>query len=116
MEYQANVMTSQPQVTITSYTMTSQSSEWSSNLCDCCQDCGIGLCGAFIPCVLGCKVAEDHGETCCLVFLPGALVALRTSIRDKYRISGSICGDWVVMSCVPLCGLCQMAREQRMRS
>lgn len=49
-----------------------------------------GLCGTFIPCILGCKVAQDHGDSCCLPFLPGALIALRTSIRDKYQINVSL--------------------------
>lgn len=51
--------------------------------------CFIGLCGAFIPCILACKVAQDHGESCCLPFLPGAMLALRTSIRNKYSINVS---------------------------
>ncbi|KAG9337721.1 hypothetical protein JZ751_028218 [Albula glossodonta] len=116
MAYQTEVISSQPQVTVTSYTLSSgSSSEWSSNVCDCCEDCGICLCGTFLPCILGCKVAQDHGDSCCLPFLPGAFIALRTSIRNKYNIGGSICDDWIVMSCLPLCGLCQMAREQKMR-
>ncbi|KAK3551615.1 hypothetical protein QTP70_019825 [Hemibagrus guttatus] len=115
MTYQTEVVSTQPQVTVTSYAVSTGSSDWSSTLCDCCDDCGICLCGAFIPCILGCKVAQDHGDSCCLPFLPGAMIALRTSIRDKYRINGSICDDWLVMACCPLCGICQMAREQKMR-
>ncbi|MBN3300490.1 CNFN protein, partial [Amia calva] len=74
-----------------------------------------GLCGTFLPCILACKVAQDQDESCCLPFLPGALIALRTRIRDMYGIGGSVCDDWVVMSCCSLCGICQMAREQKMR-
>ncbi|XP_043972997.1 cornifelin homolog [Gambusia affinis] len=112
MAFQSTVVTSQP----TQYTVTTgRSSDWSTNVCDCCDDCGICLCGAFIPCILGCKVAQDNGDSCCLPFLPGAMIALRTSIRSKYNIEGSVCDDWVVMACLPLCGLCQMAREQKMR-
>ncbi|CAB1334024.1 unnamed protein product [Coregonus sp. 'balchen'] len=54
-----------------------------------------GLCAIFLPCILGCKIAQDNGDSCCVPFLPGALIALRTSIRSKYRIP--------------------MAREQKMR-
>ncbi|XP_064155100.1 cornifelin homolog [Anguilla rostrata] len=115
MAYQTEVISAQPQMTVTSYTLSSSPTDWSSNVCDCCDDCGICLCGAFLPCILGCKVAQDQGESCCLPFLPGALIALRTGIRGKYNISGSICDDWMIMSCLPLCGLCQMAREQKMR-
>lgn len=43
MAYQSEmVISSQPQVTINNYTVTSSgSSDWSSNVCDCCDDCGI---------------------------------------------------------------------------
>ncbi|XP_057690977.1 cornifelin homolog isoform X1 [Corythoichthys intestinalis] len=75
-----------------------------------------GLCGTFLPCILECKVAQDSGETCCVAFLPGSSVALRTHIRHKYRIEGSVCNDWCVMACLYQCGLCQMAREQKMRA
>ncbi|XP_024917314.1 cornifelin homolog, partial [Cynoglossus semilaevis] len=74
-----------------------------------------GLCATFVPCILGCRVAQKNGDSCCVPCLPGAMIALRTSIRGKYHIEGSVCDDWLVMSCVPFCGLCQMAREQKMR-
>ncbi|KAM4735224.1 cornifelin homolog [Anableps anableps] len=112
MTFQANIITSQP----TQYTVTTgRSLDWNTNVCDCCDDCGICLCGAFVPCILGCKVAQDHGDSCCVPFLPGAMIALRTSMRIKYNIEGSVCNDWVVMACLPLCGLCQLAREQKIR-
>ncbi|XP_041843053.1 cornifelin homolog [Melanotaenia boesemani] len=114
MAFQSNVVNSQP-VVVTQYTVSSGLSDWSTDVCDCCDDCGICLCGTFIPCILGCKVAQDSGECCCLPFLPGVSIALRTSIRSKYNISGSVCDDWVIMVCLPACGLCQMAREQKMR-
>ncbi|TNN89235.1 Toll-like receptor 13 [Liparis tanakae] len=65
-----------------------------------------GLCATFIPCILGCKVAQDNGDSCCVPFLPGALIALRTSIRSRYNIEGSVCDDWVVMACLPLYPRC----------
>uniref|UniRef100_W5MAL1 Uncharacterized protein n=1 Tax=Lepisosteus oculatus TaxID=7918 RepID=W5MAL1_LEPOC len=88
MAYQTEVINSQPQVTVTSYTVSRTTSDWSSNICDCCGDCGIceSDCGTFLPCILACQVAQDQGESCCLPFLPGALIALRTSMRDKYSI------------------------------
>uniref|UniRef100_A0A8C4T184 Cornifelin n=2 Tax=Erpetoichthys calabaricus TaxID=27687 RepID=A0A8C4T184_ERPCA len=108
-------ITNQPQVTVTSYTISSTTTDWSSDVCDCCQDCGICLCGTFLPCLLACKVSQDFGESCCLPCLPGSMIALRTGIRGKYNIEGSICCDWVVMSCLAPCGLCQMAREMKSR-
>ncbi|XP_068615609.1 cornifelin homolog [Brachionichthys hirsutus] len=115
MEFQSTVVNSQPQVSVRQYTVTTGSSDWSSNVCDCCEDCGICLCAFFIPCILACKVSQDNGESCCLPCLPGAMIALRTSMRSRYNIGGSVCNDWAVMACLPLCGLCQMAREQRIR-
>ncbi|KAM6910098.1 cornifelin homolog [Xenentodon cancila] len=115
MAFQSNVVNSQP-ATVTQYTVSSSRlSDWSTNVWDCCDDCGICLCGTFVPCILGCKVAQDNGDSCCLPFLPGAMIALRTSVRSKYNIGGSVCDDWVIMACLPHCGLCQMAREQKMR-
>ncbi|KAM8869660.1 LOW QUALITY PROTEIN: cornifelin homolog [Spinachia spinachia] len=114
MEFQSNVISSQPQISVTQYTVSTAPSD-SSNMCDCCDDCGICLCATFIPCILGCKVAQDNGDSCCVSFLPGAMFALRTSIRGRYHIEGSVCDDWVIMACLPLCGLCQMAREQKRR-
>ncbi|KAJ7304007.1 hypothetical protein JRQ81_011525 [Phrynocephalus forsythii] len=111
MAYQTEVVVgSQPQPMGTSYTFSSQGT-WTSDLCDCCSDMGICLCGTFVPCVLACRVSEQAGECCCLPYLPGTLIALRTGVRERYHIEGSICDDWVVMACCPLCGLCQLARE-----
>ena len=116
MAFQSNVISSQPQVSVTQYTVSSGLSDWSSNVCDCCEDCGIckcftcvceikptlvkcqwqyvrtspGLCATFVPCILGCKVAQDNGDSCCLPFLPGAMIALRTSMRHKYHIDVSV--------------------------
>lgn len=49
-----------------------------------------GLCGTFVPCILACQVAQDSDENCCLTCLPGALIALRTSIRNRYNIGVSV--------------------------
>ncbi|XP_059573940.1 cornifelin homolog [Alligator mississippiensis] len=88
---------------------------WSSELCDCCSDVGTCLCGALVPCILASRVSERFGQTCLLPCLPGALVALRTGIRERYRIEGSVCDDWLVMVCCLPCGLCQLSREQDAR-
>ncbi|KAF7242337.1 hypothetical protein EYD10_11274, partial [Varanus komodoensis] len=167
MAYQSEVIVdAQPQAMGTSYTFSSQGS-WNSDLCDCCSDMGICLCGTFVPCILACRVSEQANECCCLPFLPGTLIALRTGVREKYHIEvgstgsqiqiecrerrgvailwgllgwgkakaqpglmdtylssqnlpfglqGSILEDWMVMSCCPLCGLCQLARELNQRN
>uniref|UniRef100_A0A8C3FEW8 PLAC8-like protein 1 n=3 Tax=Emydidae TaxID=8476 RepID=A0A8C3FEW8_CHRPI len=48
---------------------------------------------------------------CFLPCLPGTLLALRTGVRERYHIEGSICDDWLVMACCGPCGLCQLSRE-----
>uniref|UniRef100_A0A8C5WH23 Cornifelin n=2 Tax=Leptobrachium leishanense TaxID=445787 RepID=A0A8C5WH23_9ANUR len=105
-------ISSQPQAT----QMYSSSSEWHSDVFDCCQDMGICLCGAFIPCVLACRVASDLGECCCLPYLGVTIVAMRTAIRERYRIPGSICNDCMCLTFCGLCTLCQMARELKVRT
>ncbi|MBN3284929.1 PA1B2 acetylhydrolase, partial [Polyodon spathula] len=86
MSFQPEVITSQQQVSITNYTVTNNQGSWSTNVCDCCDDMGICLCGGFVPCILACRVAEDYGECCLLPYLPGTLLAMRTGMREKYNI------------------------------
>ncbi|XP_062996045.1 cornifelin homolog isoform X2 [Elgaria multicarinata webbii] len=116
MAYQTEVIIdAQPQPTGTSYTFRSEEN-WNSDLCDCFSDMGICLCGTFVPCVLACRVAQQANECCCLPYLPGTLIAMRTGVREKYHIQGSILKDWIVMACCPLCGLCQLSRELNQRN
>ncbi|XP_077312735.1 cornifelin homolog A-like [Lithobates pipiens] len=90
-------------------------SQWSSDIMNCCEDMGICLCGTFVPCILACRIASDFGECCCLPMLMGTLLALRTGIRERYHIPGSICDDWVRLVCCGPCAICQMARELKAR-
>ncbi|XP_058051943.1 cornifelin homolog [Ahaetulla prasina] len=60
--------------------------DWKTDLLDCCVDKQICICGTFAPCVLACQVAAGLGECFCLPILPGAMVALRTSLREQMRI------------------------------
>ncbi|PIO10513.1 hypothetical protein AB205_0177740 [Aquarana catesbeiana] len=102
-------MTSQPQA---AQGYSASSGQWNSEVMDCCEDMGIctysrfynvlspadsliqrcgsaplpGLCGAFIPCILACKVATQYGECCCLPFLGGTVMAMRTGMRERYHI------------------------------
>ncbi|KAF3839316.1 hypothetical protein F7725_018033 [Dissostichus mawsoni] len=93
---QSNVISSQPQVTVTQYTVTVRVRrlEFKRKQEEINQHYNInsklmtrlsppGLCATFLPCILGCQ--------------------------------GSVCDDWLIMGCLPLCGLCQMAREQKRR-
>ncbi|KAM4651456.1 cornifelin homolog [Discoglossus pictus] len=106
-------ITSQPQM-VQAYT-TSSSNQWNSEVMDCCEDVGICLCGTFVPCILACRVASDFGECCCLPCLGGAILAMRTGIRERHHIPGSICNDCVCLTFCGPCTLCQMARELKIR-
>lgn len=86
--------------------------DWSSGLFSCCEDCmaNIKTC-CCIECVL-CELSIRTGE-CCLMpwFVPGGIITLRTSIRRLGGISGSICKDYIAISCCPAFAICQMLRE-----
>ncbi|XP_063797698.1 cornifelin homolog [Pseudophryne corroboree] len=97
-------------------TTTSKTAQWNSKVMDCCDDVGICLCGAFVPCILACKVASDYGECCCLPLIGGALLAMRTGLRERYHIQGTICNDCVCLTFCGPCTLCQMARELKHRN
>ncbi|XP_041094336.1 cornifelin-like [Polyodon spathula] len=113
-----NVIMAQPQtVTVRQHVTTVQmSTDWSSGTCDCCEDMAICCCGLWcLPC-LECHTASEFGESCCLpLIVPGASLAMRTGVRERYRIQGSITNDCCMLSwCYPLV-ICQMAREIKRR-
>ncbi|XP_039206776.1 placenta-specific gene 8 protein-like [Crotalus tigris] len=88
-----------------------QANHWQTDLCDCCSECDICLCGLFcFPC-LACQVAANMDECCCC----GASVTMRAVYRTKYNIPGSICGDTCIVGCFPTCSLCQIQRDIRRR-
>ncbi|XP_004271290.1 cornifelin isoform X2 [Orcinus orca] len=105
-------VTSQPQGA-SSYQC--QLSDWNTTLMDCCSDMPICLCGTFVPLCLACRISDDFGECCGTPCLPGTLNSLRTGMRERYHIQGSIAKDWAALTfCLP-CALCQMARELKIR-
>uniref|UniRef100_A0A8D0VC61 Placenta associated 8 n=1 Tax=Sus scrofa TaxID=9823 RepID=A0A8D0VC61_PIG len=65
------------------------------------------LCGIFCFSCLAVQVASDLNE-CCLC---GTSVAMRTLYRTRYGIPGSICDDFMVTLCCPMCSLCQIKRD-----
>ncbi|XP_030216650.1 cornifelin homolog B isoform X2 [Gadus morhua] len=81
----------------------------------CCAARGQGVLGAVAPCCLGMSVAHQYGETLCLPMLPGSALALRVGIRERYKIRGSICDDWVTVCCCYPLAVSQMIREMRRR-
>ncbi|XP_008325844.1 cornifelin homolog A-like [Cynoglossus semilaevis] len=103
------------------FVTTSVSNQWSSGICDCCQDlpqCCLA-CWCF-PCFT-CKTAHEHGECTCLPlldafgFIPPITTSMRVSVRHTYGIQGTICEDCVkAFFCGP-CTWCQLAREIKTR-
>ncbi|KAK1797214.1 hypothetical protein P4O66_008595, partial [Electrophorus voltai] len=92
------------------------SKEWSSGICDFCENVP-ECCFSFwcLPC-FACSTAKKHGECICLPLLdigciPPITLAMRSSVRERYGIEGSICNDCVyTFFCCP-CVWCQMSRE-----
>ncbi|XP_007887141.1 placenta-specific gene 8 protein-like [Callorhinchus milii] len=85
----------------------SSQTEWNSSLLNCCDDVGICFCGLLCPCWLSCQITNDLHECCCC----GTSVAMRTLIRTKYNIQGSICNDYCATMFCLQCSLCQLKRE-----
>ncbi|XP_069807447.1 cornifelin homolog [Dendropsophus ebraccatus] len=99
--------------------------EWSTGVCDCCDDMGICCCAFWcFPC-FQCKTVSDFGECICLPIMdPGCFgyigtsavcppisMAMRAAVRERYRVRGSICDDCCSLYCCFSCTWCQMARE-----
>ncbi|CAB4008716.1 Hypothetical predicted protein [Paramuricea clavata] len=82
---------------------------WSTGMCACFDDCGVCLLGLCCPCILLCTVSSNAGECCCVAAL--CPIALRTKIRTRHNIAGSIVGDYYALQCCGICAMCQMARE-----
>ncbi|XP_051579302.1 plac8 onzin related protein 6 [Myxocyprinus asiaticus] len=97
--------------------------QWSSGVCDCCEDMSICCCGFWCPYCLMCKTSEDFGECLCLPLLemcfggllPPVTLTMRSTMRERYRITGSIQNDCCVATCCTVCVWCQMARELKAR-
>ncbi|XP_037391371.1 cornifelin homolog B-like [Pygocentrus nattereri] len=95
-------------------------SQWSSGIFDFYNNVP-ECCYSFwcLPCI-ACSTAKNHGECFWLPllefgFIPPITLSMRTSVRERYHIEGSICNDCVYSSfCCP-CVWCQMSREINIR-
>ncbi|XP_051579361.1 cornifelin homolog B-like [Myxocyprinus asiaticus] len=103
------------------FVMTHTANQWSSGICDCCDDMK-SCCFAFwcFPC-FACVTARNYGECLCLPlldgsgFIPPITLSMRVSARNRYGIQGTICNDLIhSIFCGP-CVWCQMAREMDTR-
>ncbi|KPP58040.1 hypothetical protein Z043_124177, partial [Scleropages formosus] len=73
------------------------------------------LLGAFVPCCLDLNLAHQYGECLCLPLLPGSTFAMRVGIRERFKIRGSVCEDWLAVYCCYPLAVCQMIREMKRR-
>ncbi|XP_059932553.1 cornifelin homolog [Gadus macrocephalus] len=122
---QQQVITNQPSVVTTGVVTTAFEpgrEMWSSSLFSCCDDMEICCLGFWCPFILPYKVSADHGEGVCLPILecwsgvvPAVSLGLRVSVRERYRIKGSICDDCCIVTFCGLCSYCQLARELKER-
>ncbi|CAF0816373.1 unnamed protein product [Brachionus calyciflorus] len=84
--------------------------EWSNELCNCFSDVGECCFAFFCPICYQIKIFIDAGETCCS-WCFGGLVPLRTKIRTRNKIKGSICSDYCTLMWCGFCATVQMGIE-----
>ncbi|XP_072846315.2 PLAC8-like protein 1 [Pogona vitticeps] len=96
-------------------TIVSTGGSWSTGLFDVCSDKRICVCGALCSPCLECSLASRHGECFCFPLLLGSTLALRVSTRERHKIRGTLCEDWMVACCCWPFAVCQMAREMKRR-
>ncbi|XP_048850935.1 PLAC8-like protein 1 [Brienomyrus brachyistius] len=101
--------------TTTVTTITQTGGEWSTGLFNVCGDMTTCLLGAAFPCCLDLSLAHQYGECLCLPLLPGSTLAMRVGIRERFKIRGSVCEDWLAVYCCYPLAVCQMIREVKRR-
>ncbi|KAJ8408937.1 hypothetical protein AAFF_G00247550 [Aldrovandia affinis] len=114
-------------------TVVIQSKQWSTGLFDCLKD--MNICCSFFWCFwcMSCSTAQKFGENLCLplldmfnlagasyigipVFMPPIALSMRTAVRHRYGIPGTICKDCPKATFCTICSWCQIAREIKIRS
>ncbi|XP_071963278.1 cornifelin homolog [Antedon mediterranea] len=85
--------------------------EWKTSLIGCGDDFESFLLSVFCPLCVSCDIASRIGENNCIAIVPGGLLALRTRIRTKKNIKGTMCGDCMIQCCLCQLSVAQMYRE-----
>ncbi|XP_053504804.1 cornifelin homolog B [Ictalurus furcatus] len=101
--------------TTTVTTLTQTGGDWSTGLFDVCDDASTCIAGVFMPCCLDVILAHQYGECLCLPLLPASTLAMRVAFRERFKIRGSVCEDWVTVFCCYPLAVCQMMREMKRR-
>lgn len=100
------------------------STEWSSGLCSCLEDCGDCLLTCFCPCITNANTRTNMDPNaswvgcCCYGLLCPCFAACtgRGAVRETYGIVGGGMGDCILgCLCCPICALCQNDREVNYR-
>nr|XP_036871798.1 PLAC8-like protein 1 [Manis javanica] len=100
----------------TMLTIVQAGGDWSTGLFSICSDRRICFCGLLCPLCLECDVARHHGECFCWPLLPGSTFALRVGTRERHKIRGTLCEDWLAVHCCWPFAICQVARELKKRA
>ncbi|TFK10963.1 hydroxyacylglutathione hydrolase-like protein [Platysternon megacephalum] len=90
--------------------------DWTTGLFGICSDKSVCVCGALCSPCLECNLARHYGECLCFPLLPGSTLALRVGAREKYKIRGTLCEDWIAVHCCWPFAVCQVARELKRRA
>nr|XP_015195834.1 PREDICTED: cornifelin homolog A-like isoform X2 [Lepisosteus oculatus] len=114
--------TQQPLTAVTSDISPAWSGQWSTGLCDCCEDMGVCCCAFWcFPC-FACKTTSEFGECLCLPVLDGigcvppVSLAMRAAVRERYGIQGNIYSDCFYGCCCYPLSWCQISREIKRRN
>ncbi|PYH42337.1 PLAC8 family protein [Aspergillus saccharolyticus JOP 1030-1] len=108
--------------------------EWQNGFWECCSPCKTCCLATWCPCCLFGRTAsrlkdpqlKEHGSMngdcflfcllghCGLSFIP--LTMKRGTIRERFHLEGSGCGDCVKAACCPCCTLMQNEKEAESRA
>ncbi|KAJ8389283.1 hypothetical protein AAFF_G00121480 [Aldrovandia affinis] len=96
--------------------------EWSTGLCNCCEDKGECCFALWCLPVFACKTTRALGACPCLPLLdcvgcvPPASLAMRAAARERYGIKGNVWSDCFYGCCCYALSWCQISREIKRRA
>ncbi|KAK6166429.1 hypothetical protein SNE40_023123 [Patella caerulea] len=86
--------------------------QWRNGLGGCLNDLPICLLSTFCFECYGCYMVTKADEHCCLGWCcPGYLLPVRSYVRGRLGIEGSVLKDFCAVSCCGPCVMCQLAQE-----
>ncbi|TRZ00254.1 hypothetical protein DNTS_003710 [Danionella cerebrum] len=98
------------------------SDKWGSGVCDCTDDVSECCFACWCYWCFACIQSRNYGEPLCFPLLdmcggviPPITMSIRSSMRQRYGIQGSMCDDCVMTTFCRPCVWCQMSREMKER-